>query len=319
MGAKASKCCNAASDRTDALTQEAASDVRTKEHVARVPPSTPSSPPAGGLEGAIAREAAAVTTTTPTDTNMTGAHDFTEAHFDNVFIGISGLIGAGKSTLAKALGEVLKLPVYYEPVIDNVYLEDFYQDMAKYSFPLQIFLLNKRFKQQQQIIWQGQGGVLDRTIYEDGVFARMLRDSGQMDERDYRTYMELFQNMSNFMQKPNIIVHLDVTPEESFRRVNMRKRECEAGIPLEYLKDLHAAYEVFINDISRVIPVIKVDYTRFRTAEEMANIVKEEYRKISNIRNVTFNDIVTAGTPQKDDVAKQPKSETVIAPEVPVF
>jgi len=227
---------------------------------------------------------------------ISGGHDFSEAHFDNVFIGISGLIGAGKSTLAKALGETLNLPVYYEPVIDNVYLEDFYKDMKKYAFPLQIFLLNKRFKQQQQIIWQGKGGVLDRTIYEDGVFARMLRDSGHLDERDYRTYMELFQNMSNFMQKPNIIVHLDVTPEESFRRINMRKRDCESGIPLEYLKGLHAAYELFIKDISRVIPVIKVDYQRFRTAEEMAQVIKTEYAKIANIRSVTFDSMISSPT-----------------------
>jgi deoxyadenosine kinase len=224
-------------------------------------------------------------------------HDFTEAHFDNVFIGISGLIGAGKSTLAKALGETLNLPVYYEPVIDNVYLEDFYKDMKKYAFPLQIFLLNKRFKQQQQIIWQGKGGVLDRTIYEDGVFARMLKDSGLMDERDYRTYMELFQNMSNFMQKPNIIVHLDVSPEESFRRIKMRARDCEAGVPLEYLRDLHAAYEVFIKDISRVIPVIKVDYSEFKTAEEMAKVIQVQYAEISNIRNVTFDKILSASSP----------------------
>jgi len=236
-------------------------------------------------------------------------HDFTEARFDNVFIGISGLIGSGKSTLATALGEVLKLPVYYEPVIDNVYLADFYQDMQKYAFPLQIFLLNKRFKQQQQIIWQGQGGVLDRTIYEDGVFARMLRDSGKMDERDYRTYMELFQNMSNFMQKPNIIVHLDVSPEESYRRITMRSRDCEAGVPLEYLKDLHAAYEVFIEDISRVIPVIKVDYQQFRTAEEMAQLIKTEYAKIANVRKVTFGDVLMRSVTMPPESKKLKTSE----------
>merc|ERR1712151_196116 len=194
-----------------------------------------------------------------------------------------------------------------EPVIDNVYLADFYQDMQKYAFPLQIFLLNKRFKQQQQIIWQGQGGVLDRTIYEDGVFARMLRDQGSMDDRDFRTYMELFQNMSNFMQKPNIIVHLDLTPEESHRRIKMRSRDCESGIPIEYLRALHAAYEVFIKDISRVIPVIKVDYERFRTAEEMAAVIKTEYTKIANIRRVTFNDILL-GSPANSPDKKKLKS-----------
>merc|ERR1712060_377332 len=121
------------------------------------------------------------------------------------------------STLAAALGKELNLPVYYEPVADNAYLADFYQDMSKYSFAMQIFLLNKRFKQQQQIVWQGSGGVQDRTIYEDSIFARMLRDSGHMDDRDFKTYMELFQNMANFMKKPNIIVHLDLTPEERVR------------------------------------------------------------------------------------------------------
>merc|ERR1712066_22170 len=98
--------------------------------------------------------------------------------------------------------------------------------------------------------------------YEDSIFARMLRDSGHMEDRDFQTYMELFQNMANFMKKPNIIVHLDLTPEESHRRIQMRSRECESGITLEYLTGLHKAYEDFINDISRIIPVIKVDYSR---------------------------------------------------------
>merc|ERR1719215_1941472 len=115
-------------------------------------------------------------------------------------------------------------------------------------------------------------------------FAMFWKSS--MEDRDFRTYMELFQNMANFMKKPNIIVHLDLTPEESYRRIQMRKRECESGIPLEYLQALHAAYEVFIADIARVIPVIKVDYSRFRTAEEMALVIKAEYSKIANIRCV---------------------------------
>lgn len=98
------------------------------------------------------------------------------AGLENVYISIAGLIGAGKTTLAKALAEVLGLPVHYEPVTDNVYLEDFYKDMKRYGFPLQIYLLNKRYRQQQQIVWEGRGGVQDRTIYEDAIFAKMLRE-----------------------------------------------------------------------------------------------------------------------------------------------
>jgi len=93
-----------------------------------------------------------------------------------------------------------------------------------------VYLLNKRFKQQQQIVWEGKGGVQDRTIYEDSVFARMLRDSGLMTERDFQTYRELFSHMSNFMRRPNLIVHLDLSPEESLRRIRLRKRECEVSV-----------------------------------------------------------------------------------------
>lgn len=245
-------------------------------------------------------------------------HDFNAASFDNLFIGISGLIGAGKSTLATALGKELGLPVYYEPVADNVYLKDFYVDMKKHSFAMQIFLLNKRFQQQQQIVWQGSGGVQDRTIYEDSVFARMLRDSGHMEDRDFQTYMELFQNMANFMKKPNIIVHLDLTPEESYRRIQMRNRDCETGIPLEYLQALHAAYEVFLADIARVIPVIKVDYSNFRTAEEMAQVIKREYVQIANIRHVTFGKVVTpTPSPSKSDaITETPRSDSKTIDEV---
>ena len=107
----------------------------------------------------------------------------------DLFIGIAGMIGAGKSTLATRLGELLDLPVYYEPVDDNEYLADFYRDTATYAFATQIYLLNRRFQQHQEIIWRGGGGVQDRTIYEDAVFAKMLVKLGLMEDRDYRTYL----------------------------------------------------------------------------------------------------------------------------------
>ena len=216
-------------------------------------------------------------------------HDFTEASMSGVFIGISGLIGAGKTTLAEALAKELNLPVFYEPVTNNEYLKDFYTDMKRYAFPMQIYLLNKRFKQQQQIVWNGTGGVQDRTIYEDSVFARMLCDSGYMEEREYKTYLELFQNMSNFMKKPNIIVHLDLTPEESLRRIQLRNRQCEQSISQEYLNALHKAYEDFVNEIAKIIPVIKVDYQRFHSSDQMAKVVKQEYEQISNIKYVNID------------------------------
>ena len=121
------------------------------------------------------------------------------------------------------------------------------------------------------------------------MFARVLKESGQMEPREYETYLSLFSNMSNFMyaskaycmllskflnrKKPNLIVHLDVSPEESLRRIKMRSRDCEVGIKLEYLRDLHKAYEEFLQDISRIIPVIKVNYEQFHTTNEMADMI----------------------------------------------
>lgn len=205
-----------------------------------------------------------------------------------LFIGIAGMIGAGKTTLAKALGHHLKLPVYFEPVADNEYLADFYRDTKTYSFATQIYLLNRRFQQHQEIIWRGGGGVQDRTIYEDAVFAKMLADIGLMEERDYRTYLQLFRHMSNFMCRPNVIVYLDVKPERSMERVRMRSRDVESGLSLEYLQALHREYENFIGDMSRRVPVIRVDWDQFRDAEEMATVIEREYLKSSFLREARW-------------------------------
>ena len=205
------------------------------------------------------------------------------------FIGISGLIGAGKTTLARELGKVLNLPVYYEPIVENEYLEDFYRDMKRYSFSFQIYLLNCRFRQHQQVLWNGTGGIQDRTLYEDSIFAKVLYEDGNMEEREYKTYLNLFRNMSNFMKKNTLIVHLDVKPEESLRRIKLRARGCETGITVDYLTKLYNAYEEFLKEISKVIPVIRVNYSKFKTAEEMAQIIKKEYDNMHNIKNVEYN------------------------------
>lgn len=206
------------------------------------------------------------------------------AAFENLFIGIAGMIGAGKSTLAAALGEHLDIDVYYEPVEDNEYLEDFYRDTPRYAFATQIYLLNRRFQQHQEIIWRARSAVQDRTIYEDSIFAKMLAENDLMDERDYRTYQQLFRHMSNFMCKPNVIVYLDVAPERSMERIRSRGRGMESGISLEYLQALYQGYEDFVQDISKVIPVIRVDYDRFATADEMAKVIEQEFLDHSFLR-----------------------------------
>jgi deoxyadenosine kinase len=141
----------------------------------------------------------------------------------------------------------------------------------------------------------------------------MLFESGLMEKRDYQTYMSLFQNMSNFMKKPNIIVHLDVSPQESLRRIRERSRGCETGITLEYLTALHRGYEAFLNDISKIIPVIKVNYEQFPTVDAMAEAIADQYAKLSTIRYVFYDRPEGPVAAKEEAVVKAEKAEQAAA------
>lgn len=193
------------------------------------------------------------------------------------YIALSGLIGAGKSTLAAALAELLDVPVQHEAVGENPYLADFYADMETHAFPLQIQLLNDRFREQQKIVWSKKGAVQDRSLYEDVVFARMLAANRKMSWRNLATYMELFDTMTSLMRHPNLIVYLDVEPEEALRRINLRGRPMERGITLEYLRALREQYEVFLSELSRTTRVIRVNYAQFCEPRAIVEAIRREW------------------------------------------
>lgn len=219
-------------------------------------------------------------------TPQSAPHGARPSPLGKVFIGIAGIIGAGKTTLATALGQHLGLDVHYEPVIDNEYLADFYRETKRYSFAMQVYLLNRRFQQHQEIIWRGRGGVQDRTIYEDAIFAKTLRDMDLMDPRDYETYVNLFRNLSNFMCRPNFIIYLDVAPEKSLERIRERSRGCETGITVEYLTRLYNGYEEFLQEISRLIPVLRVRWDEYWEVERLAEAITGEYNRGNFLREV---------------------------------
>jgi deoxyadenosine kinase len=198
---------------------------------------------------------------------------------NNFILSVSGIIGVGKSTLAEKLGKELKANVLYEPVKENEYLNKFYKDMNKYSFPMQVYLLNKRFGQHQQMVWSGKNTIQDRSIYEDVIFAKMLRESKMMEELDFQTYKSLFQNMSNFLHRPDLIIYLDVKPEIALQRIKHRSRNCETNIPLEYLKDLQKGYEDWLKDVSPRIPVLRIDWNKFKDIKYVINLVKNKLKE----------------------------------------
>jgi len=188
-------------------------------------------------------------------------------------ITISGLIGAGKTTLAHNLSELLSWTIIGESVEDNPYLDLFYEDMEKYGFAMQIYFLNHRFEQEQKNIWNKNNTIQDRSMWEDIIFANMLYKAGKISEIDYTTYKQLYTNMTNFIKKPSLIVYLDVEPEIALERIRLRNRQCEKNITLDYLKDLKYNYEEWLNTISKTTRVIKIDWNRFINTENVIDMI----------------------------------------------
>ncbi|WP_298359502.1 deoxynucleoside kinase [Runella sp.] len=162
-------------------------------------------------------------------------------------IAITGNIGAGKTTLARKLSEHYKWGVLYEAVEGNPYLADFYEDMARWSFNLQVFFLNSRFSQAQKIrSMHYQTVVQDRTIYEDAfIFAKNLADSKLMEDRDYQNYLMLYETMMNAIKAPDLIVYLQADLPKLRSQIQKRGRDFEQSISDEYLLNLNELYENF--------------------------------------------------------------------------
>jgi deoxyadenosine kinase len=202
---------------------------------------------------------------------------------DHLHIAISGIIGVGKTKLATALGKAMGVPPYYEPVDGNPYLAPFYANMTEHAFALQIHLLNVRFEQQQEITRLRRGAVQDRSVFEDTVFAKMLCNGGHMSRQNLDTYTRLFQNMSQFMHRPNLIVFLDVPPDIALARIKERGRECEQSITLAYMEQLHAEYLDFITEIAGLVPVVHIDYSTFPPVEKVVQAVRDAYARSRNV------------------------------------
>lgn len=210
---------------------------------------------------------------------------------EKLFISISGLIGVGKSTLCNRLSKQLDIPAYHESAQDQELMDKFYKNIKKYAYVLQYRLLNERYKQQQKIIWTDEGAIQDRSIYEDGVFVRMLYKDGILDKYQYDTYNETFKLMSRNMTHPTCIIHLDVSPEEALRRIKERGRPMEQNIDLSYLQKLKEAYDEFILEISKTIPVIHIDWSKFEEDTDfISKVILDEIKKITQIHKPNLTD-----------------------------
>ncbi len=191
-------------------------------------------------------------------------------------VAIAGNIGAGKTTLTNLLAKNLKWEPHFETVDDNPYLNDFYDDMQRWSFNLQIYFLNSRFQQVMGIRQSPKTIIQDRTIYEDAyIFAPNLHAMGLMTTRDFNNYQQLFESMAKFVQPPDLLIYLRASVPALVNQIQKRGREYENSIRIDYLKRLNERYEAWIGsyDLGKLL-IIDIDAVNFaENAEELGTVI----------------------------------------------
>lgn len=169
-----------------------------------------------------------------------------------IFIAVAGNIGTGKTSLTRMLSERFSWKAHFEAVVDNPYLADFYRDMARWSFPLQIYFLNNRFSAHQAVSRESDSAIQDRSIYEDAnIFARNLFEQGLMEERDYQNYLELYNTMCQFLQPPDLVIYLRKSLPKLKSQIVMRGRDYERDIPSDYLANLNRYYDDWMSNYTQ--------------------------------------------------------------------
>ena len=209
------------------------------------------------------------------------------------FVAIAGNVGVGKSTLTTRLSERLGMEPSYEAVGDNPYLADFYADMRRWSFHSQIFFLSRRLRHHHQLLESPNSVVQDRTVYEDAeIFAANLYRQGLIDDRDFRSYRELYEVLVMFLPPPDLLVYLRASVPVLLERISMRGRDFERDISSEYLEQLNGLYNHWIDNFT-LCPVLTIcaddlDFVRFEN--DLEQIVASVSSTLSeNDRTVAFN------------------------------
>lgn len=193
-------------------------------------------------------------------------------------IAIVGNIGAGKTTLTELLAKHLNFEPQYESTDDNPYLEDFYSDMKRWSFNLQIYFLNSRFRHIVELQKRNINMIQDRTIYEDAyIFAENLFDMGLMSKRDFENYSNIFHSIIDYIKAPDLLVYLKASVPTLVSNIQKRGRDYESGIRLDYLSKLNDKYEKWINNYKEgkllILDKDNLDFTNNR--EDLGFIIQK--------------------------------------------
>ena len=200
-------------------------------------------------------------------------------------VAIAGNIGSGKTTLTGLLSKHYKWDAHYEDVDDNPYLNDFYKDMQRWSFNLQVYFLKSRFGQVKEIHSSEKNVIQDRTIYEDAfIFAPNLHAMGLMSTRDFENYLSLFHLMETFIPAPNLLIYLRSSVANLVGQIQKRGRDYENSIRIDYLTRLNERYEAWISKYDRgKLLIIDVDDMDFENKEDLGTIISRIDAEINGL------------------------------------
>lgn len=201
-----------------------------------------------------------------------------------MYIGIAGNIGSGKTTLTRIMTEAFGWSAHYEEDVENPFLSDFYSNMERWAFNIQVYFLTRRFKSVQKVLWAEENVVQDRTIYEDAyIFAENLFDMGIMQRRDYEAYMELFRVLNSFLRPPDLLIYLKATVPTLVKQITTRHRSYEMNINHDYLRQLNERYDKWVNEYRGEVIVIDVDNTDFANSEaDRQKVIENVARSIES-------------------------------------
>ncbi len=212
------------------------------------------------------------------------------------FIAVAGNMGVGKSTLTQLLSESFGWTPFYEAVDDNPYLVDFYKDMPQWSFHSQIFFLSRRLKCQRDIIRHSESAIQDRSVYEDAeIFARNLHQRHNMSDRDYQVYRNLYEEFTQILPRPDLIIYLKASIPTLIERIHRRGRDFERDISPLYLQQLNELYNAWIEDFT-LCPILTIqadnlDFVRF---DADFTTIKEEILDALGVERVWVNNLTSS-------------------------
>lgn len=207
--------------------------------------------------------------------------------YKNRYVAIAGNIGVGKSSLTGLLSKHFGWEAFYESVDDNPYLADFYDDMRRWSFNLQIYFLSSRFRHQKEMMKNEASLIQDRTIYEDvEIFAKNLYEMNLMSDRDFKNYQALFSEMSYYLRPPDLLIYLRAQVPTLVHQIQQRGRDYETTIRIDYLERLNRLYEDWIDRYPHDKLIIETDDLDFvNNQEDLGKIIEQIEARLFGLFN----------------------------------